>query len=163
MPKKTTTKTPAKAKKRKPSSNGQKMVRTSKGKLIPESQAKGLVKKGEVRNPAGRAKGSRNKFAAAFIEDFYKDWQEKGAEAVKQVREKDPAAYLRVGASLIPKEFTFKDNSDEAVDALLDKIDESELPDLIAGLIALGRQEDQAQDRQPTDQKETGSQSGSIH
>src|SRR6266446_9965335 len=58
----------------------------------------------DLGNP-GRPKGSRNKIAEAFIQDLYADWLANGAKAIARVREKAPAAYLRVTASILPKQF----------------------------------------------------------
>src|SRR5262249_29899438 len=58
---------------------------------------------GESGNPFGRPKGSRNKLAEAFIADVYADWLEHGILALVRVREKQPAAYLRVVAALLPQ------------------------------------------------------------
>lgn len=52
----------------------------------------------------GRPKGSRNKLAEVFVADLLADWELGGVAAVAQAREKDPAAYVRVVASLLPKE-----------------------------------------------------------
>lgn len=132
--------------------------KTDRRKTMPH-----LFKPGQSGNPAGRAKGSRNKLAAAFIDDFYKDWQEKGSEAIAEVRENDPAAYLRVGASLIPKEFTLNENSDTAIDAMLDKLNDEQLDELVAGLVALGRQENRTGDNARKDKAKNTPQSNSVH
>lgn len=67
------------------------------------------VKPGEVRNPAGRPKGSRNKLGEEFLSALLEDFREHGASAVKDCRETDPAAYCRIIASIIPKEITIND------------------------------------------------------
>jgi hypothetical protein len=51
----------------------------------------------------GRPKGSRNLLGEAMLADLYADWCEHGAEAIRQVREDDPAAYLKVIAFLVSK------------------------------------------------------------
>jgi len=94
-------------------------------------------KPGEVHNPAGRPKGSRNKFAEAFIKDFLADWEMAGASAIQLCRLKDPAAYLRVAASLIPKELNIKEG-DSQLDALLEQLNDDQLADVIAALATIG-------------------------
>lgn len=63
-------------------------------------------------NP-GRPKGSRNKLGEAFLEDLYKDWSENGAQALKDCREQNPAAYVRTVASLLPKDINLSVNVSE--------------------------------------------------
>jgi len=53
---------------------------------------------------AGRPKGSRNKLGEAFIDDLFADWLGHGTEVIAKVREDDPSVYLRVMASILPKE-----------------------------------------------------------
>lgn len=60
---------------------------------------------GQSGNPAGRPKGSRNKLAEAFTSDLLEHWQTDGPEAIRRVAAEDPATYLRVIASVVPKEF----------------------------------------------------------
>ena len=52
----------------------------------------------------GRPAAVRNKFSNAFLSDFLADWQANGAAAIKTVRMRDPSTYLRVAASILPKE-----------------------------------------------------------
>lgn len=69
-------------------------------------------------NP-GRPKGSRNKLGEAFIADLYADWQEHGKETVERVRVEKPDAYVKVVASILPKELNIKvedDLSDSELD-----------------------------------------------
>jgi hypothetical protein len=51
----------------------------------------------------GRPRGARNKLGEEFLADVYADWAEHGASVIAEVRQKNPAAYLRVVASLIPQ------------------------------------------------------------
>jgi hypothetical protein len=55
-------------------------------------------------NAAGRAPGSRNKLTEDFLATLYADWQRNGAAAIVAMREADPAAYVKVVASLVPRE-----------------------------------------------------------
>lgn len=110
-----------------------KEIRENKGhkNLIP-------AKKGEVRNPKGRPKGTRNKFSEAFMRDILEDWEEGGAKAIKAVRENDPSTYLRVAASIIPKDININDTREAAFDNFIENLEDDELDKLIAGLVAVG-------------------------
>jgi hypothetical protein len=61
-------------------------------------------KKGQSGNPKGRKKGSRNKLGEAFIADMYADWQKNGSDVIKAVRNDKPDQYLKVVASILPKQ-----------------------------------------------------------
>src|SRR5271165_3324141 len=52
----------------------------------------------------GRPTGSRNRLGEDFLSDLYADWAENGAAVIAEVREKSPAAYLRVVAGLVPQQ-----------------------------------------------------------
>src|SRR5215471_16412567 len=52
----------------------------------------------------GRPPGVRNRFSHAFLTDLLADWQANGPAAIKTVRMRDPSTYLRVAASILPKE-----------------------------------------------------------
>lgn len=52
----------------------------------------------------GRQKGSRDKINKAFLEALAADFEQHGADTLRRVREEDPSAYVRVTASLLPKE-----------------------------------------------------------
>ena len=61
-------------------------------------------KPGVCPNPSGRPKGSRNKLGEAFIEALYADFTEHGVAAIETVRAEKPDQYLKVVASILPKE-----------------------------------------------------------
>ena len=61
-------------------------------------------KPGESGNPAGRPKGSRNKLSEEFVAEVYADWCEHGAAAIQTVRETRPDVYVKVVASLLPRQ-----------------------------------------------------------
>ena len=75
---------------------------------MDEEQPKRVVGRPfQVGNP-GRPKGSRNKLGEAFIETLYADFTKHGDSVIERVREEDPAAYMRVCASILPKELEIK-------------------------------------------------------
>lgn len=59
-------------------------------------------------NPAGRPKGSRNKLGEDFTQALYDDFKQHGVAAVVATRERDPAKYVSIIASLLPKEVEMK-------------------------------------------------------
>jgi hypothetical protein len=72
-------------------------------------------------NP-GRPKGSRNKLGEAFVQALHDDFAEHGVKTIEQVRLEKPDAYVKVIASLLPKEFkieTVSELTDEQLDARL--------------------------------------------
>jgi hypothetical protein len=84
-------------------------------------------KKGEVANPAGRPKGSRNKLGEDFVKALAEDFESHGVEVIATVRAEKPDQYLKVIASLLPKEVEIKRTS---LDGLTDD-------ELAAGLEAV--------------------------
>ncbi|MFL6797474.1 MAG: hypothetical protein ACJ8F3_08695 [Xanthobacteraceae bacterium] len=73
---------------------------------MDRAQNKNLIpaQPGEVRNPRGRPKGSRNKLGEAFIAALHEDFSEHGLEVIQRVRVEEPAQYLKVVASILPRE-----------------------------------------------------------
>lgn len=65
---------------------------------------------GRSGNPKGRPKGSRNKLGEAFLEDMLEDWEAHGKEAIATVRDEKPDAYLKVVASILPKDLNVNIN-----------------------------------------------------
>jgi hypothetical protein len=66
-------------------------------------------KPGQSGNPTGRPKGSRNKFSERLIEAFALDFETYGTDAIEKVRAEKPHEYLRIAASLVPKQFEIED------------------------------------------------------
>lgn len=56
----------------------------------------------------GRPKGARNKLGEEFIQALYESFQEHGEETLERVRTEDPTQYVKVIASLLPKELNVK-------------------------------------------------------
>lgn len=70
----------------------------------------------------GRPKGSRNKLGEAFLDDVYADWKQHGKETLEVMRQEKPAEYVKVVASILPKELNVKiDPLEELDDATLDE------------------------------------------
>jgi Family of unknown function (DUF5681) len=58
---------------------------------------------GQSGNPAGRPKGSRNKFTACLVELLAADCKAHAREVLEKVRPKHPLQYVRLIASLVTK------------------------------------------------------------
>ena len=70
----------------------------------------------------GRPKGSRNRLGEEFIKALSDDFDANGVSAIARVREERPQDYLKVIASLLPKEIKLSDErelSDEELDRQL--------------------------------------------
>lgn len=63
-------------------------------------------KPGQSGNPAGRPKGARSKLGEAFVDALLNDWHTNGVQAIIDMREERPGDYVKVVASLLPKEIT---------------------------------------------------------
>lgn len=59
---------------------------------------------GQSGNPSGRRLGSRNKLSEAFVEALFQDFKAHGVEAIQRTRQESPEVYVKVIASLLPKE-----------------------------------------------------------
>jgi hypothetical protein len=54
--------------------------------------------------PSGRPKGSRNKLQASFLRDLLEAWEREGAAALKVMIREEPAKFVAVCASLMPRD-----------------------------------------------------------
>jgi hypothetical protein len=64
----------------------------------------GQFKKGQTGNPLGRPRSSREALGTRFIEALSEVFQKKGKAAINKLADTDPATFVRVCASLMPKE-----------------------------------------------------------
>jgi len=86
-----------------------------------QRDALGQLKKGS----GGRVVGSRNKLSQAFLSDAIEAWHEHGKEALRIVFHEKPDVFLRVIASIIPRELIMTEgdvldtlSDDDVLDAL---------------------------------------------
>jgi hypothetical protein len=75
----------------------------------PQNKHLKPVKAGEVRNPAGRPKGSRNKLSDAFLQALADGFEAHGKGVVAKVRTERPQDYLKIVASVMPKRMEVED------------------------------------------------------
>lgn len=90
-----------------PATNGQLTV------AAPSASLQRIVGKpfapGQSGNPAGRKPGSKNKLSELFIAAMRSDFAEHGADAIAQLRNRDPGAYLAAIRSMIPQHVIAED------------------------------------------------------
>lgn len=84
---------------------------------------------GQSGNPSGRPKGAKNKLTDLFLSAIADDFAEHGAEALARVRAQDPASYLKIVGSLVPRELVLQREESPAVDYA--ELSHDELVDLL--------------------------------
>lgn len=87
----------------------------------------GKFKPGAKAGP-GRPKGARNRLGEAFLSALADDFETHGIAAIQEVRENKPSDYLKVCASILPKEFNVRvdpleEMTDDQLRARLDQLD----------------------------------------
>lgn len=108
---------------------------TRKKRVLPKEMEKTKWKPGVSPNPAGRPKGARSKLTESFLKDFLKTWEEQGEFAILKVIKDDPSTYLRVAASLLPKELNIKD--ERVIDKIFEGLSRDEVRDVLTGIRAV--------------------------
>ena len=100
---------------------------TDSDSTVRKHRQRGLIpwKPGQSGNPAGRPKGSRNKLSEDFIADLHESWKSLGKPALLAAAWTDPVAYVRVVASLIPREL-------EATATVTERMSDAQLEAIIA-------------------------------
>ena len=80
----------------------------------------------------GRPRGSRNKLAQQVFDDIFRHWNEpaggelcKGQAALELLYREKPGDYLKLTASVLPKEFVFENAVTELDDEELDRMIEA--------------------------------------
>lgn len=61
-------------------------------------------------NGGGRPKGARSKLGESFLEDLLQAWESQGPAVIQTVIEKRPQDFLKVVASLMPKDLNINVN-----------------------------------------------------
>jgi hypothetical protein len=85
---------------------------------------------GQSGNPGGKPVHARNRLSGRFLNELADDFDQYGRAAIVACRERHPARYLAIIASLMPKEFKLKQDrplsaySDEELTAMLDLVHE---------------------------------------
>lgn len=100
----------------------------------------------------GRPKGARNKLSGDFLTALANEFAEHGQEAIRIVRVERPHEFLKIVASLMPKELEITDNrlqeiSDDEIEQLIEHARRQLQLGSITGNIVSG--EDEATDREP--------------
>lgn len=108
----------------------------------------GQFKPGHAGGP-GRPKGSRNKLAESFISALANDFDAHGEEAIRRTREERPADYVKVVASILPKEIEVKTTVDELSDEDLAAALEHVRTQLSVVAASAGERSSQAGGRKP--------------
>ena len=85
------------------------------GNLIP-------WKPGQSGNPLGRPVGARNKLSEDFLNALHEEFQEHGKAAVEKVRLERPMEFLKIIASLVPREMNLNINLRDQLAAFLDNM-----------------------------------------
>jgi hypothetical protein len=95
------------------------------GKIQVRGDVATRFQPGRSGNPAGRKQGSRNRLSEAFIAALAADFEANGPATIAEVRQSNPAAYLRICVSLVAKqveigpENPFADLTDAELDDLI--------------------------------------------
>lgn len=73
-------------------------------------------------NP-GKPKGARNKLGEEFIRALYEDFKEYGPDTIATVRDEKPDQYLKVVASILPKEIEAGEKLGNILEDILERVD----------------------------------------
>ena len=88
------------------------------------------AKNGQIIKSTGRPVGARNRLQADVVAKLQADFAAHGEGVINIVRTERPADYLKIIASVLPKEFVHTDNS-------LDTMSDEEIIDVLDQLRAL--------------------------
>lgn len=103
------------------------IIRMPKGNPNP-SPATRFGANGDTANPSrAKQKGARDRLSAAFLNDFADDYDAHGKTVIETVRAKDPIAYMRIAAALLPTKVEITETpldglTDEQLDAYMEEM-----------------------------------------
>lgn len=86
--------------------------------------------KGQSGNPKGRIRGRRDTITNAFLKDMEDHWRQVGPLALQMALEKDPAAYVKIVASLVPRDVNLNVDATENFVRLLEYVSTGRAPEL---------------------------------
>lgn len=94
------------------------MAKRDADKTAKKQQVGVPFKPGQSGNPNGRPKGARSRLSEAFLTALEEHWKDNGKDALVEALKKDPAGYVRVVASLLPKDVHVKHTIIEELEGL---------------------------------------------
>jgi hypothetical protein len=81
----------------------------------PSRNEQGQFINGHIGGP-GRPRGSRNKLGEEFCIALYEDFQKHGVAVIEAVRTERPADYLKLVASLVPRQIDLQSGDETFID-----------------------------------------------
>ena len=85
-----------------------------------------LWKPGQSGNPMGRPKGAKNKVSEKFLENLQDNWEKHGVNALEKAAVNDPMQYVKMVASLVPRELKQETSINISFIEALKQINQSE-------------------------------------
>lgn len=93
---------------------------------------------GRSGNPAGRPKGARNRHKEAFLAIVADHFAQHGKEAFDKLARDDPASYLRIMSSFVPREQAREDFGDLTDDEIVEVIERADRHRFVNRMIEAG-------------------------
>lgn len=94
----------------------------------PKTDKPWQFKPGQSGNPAGRPKGSRNKFCKAMLEDFAEVWAIGGPKALRAMAKKAPGAFVNASLRWLPQEFDIGDKTQSSFRQIWEALAAGKMP-----------------------------------